>query len=69
MAAEFFTQPSQWGQRVRACTSSSVTAACAARSADAFCKQQGWTGSASQTMETVNRVVYLADVLCTRTGY
>lgn len=69
MAAEFFTQPSQWGQRVRACTSTSATAACAARSADTFCKQRGWTGSASQTMETVNRVIYLADVLCTRTGY
>lgn len=69
MAAEFHPAPTRGGQRVAACRQGSASANCAAQSADAFCKAAGWTGSARQSMETVGRVVYLADVLCTRTGY
>lgn len=67
--AEFHTQPSQQGRRVLACSSGSSTASCAARTADNWCRTMGWNGSAREHMETVNRRIYLADVLCVRTGY
>lgn len=70
MAAEFFPAPGgRDGRRVLACGYGSATANCAARTADSYCKDLGWAGSASQRMETVNGNNYLADVLCTRTGY
>lgn len=69
MSAEFFPAPGRNGVRVLSCTSGSATANCAARTADSYCKSLGWGGSASQTQETVYGRVYLADVLCTRTGY
>lgn len=69
IAAQFYTQPSEYGQRVLACTTGSATSRCAAQTADRFCKNMGWTASANERLETVNRQVYLADVLCTRTGY
>ena len=70
MAAEFFPAPgNSIGRRILACSYGSATANCAANTADSFCKSVGYGGSASQTMETVNSRVYLADVLCTRTGY
>lgn len=69
MAAEFYPAP-EWGRsRVIACQRGSATAACAAATADQFCRNAGWTASARESMETVNRRVYLADVLCTRTGH
>lgn len=68
MAAQFFTAPARNGQRLRACPTGSATANCAARTADHFCVSAGWRGSAHETMQTVNRQHYLADVLCTRTG-
>jgi hypothetical protein len=67
--AEFHTQPGTNGYRVLACTSGSSTAACAARSADTWCRSIGWNGSAREHMETVNGREYLADVLCVRSGY
>jgi len=67
--AEFYTTPQRWGQRVAACQRGSATASCAARTADEFCRSVGWNGSAREHMETVNRTVYLADVLCVRSGY
>jgi hypothetical protein len=67
--AEFHTQPSQGRYRVLACTSGSSTAACAARSADTWCRSIGWNGSAREHMETVSGREYLADVLCVRSGY
>lgn len=67
--AEFHTQPSTNGYRVLACTSGSATAACAARSADTWCRSIGWNGSTREHMETVGRREYLADVLCVRSGY
>ena len=68
MAAEFFPAPSRNGRRVLACQRGSASAACAAQTADRFCVERGWRGAARQALETVNRQVYLADTLCTRTG-
>lgn len=70
MAAEFFPAPGNSnGRRVLACGYGSASASCASETADNYCKSIGWAGSARQSMETVNGRVYLADVLCTRTGY
>lgn len=68
MAAAFYPRPMDGRSRVLACRRGSATANCAAQTADQFCRTHGWTGSARQAMETVNRQVYLADVLCSRTG-
>ena len=68
MASEFFPAPRQGNARVPACPTGSATAACAAASANRFCQQQGWRGSARQLMETENRRAYLADVLCVQSG-
>lgn len=67
--AEFHTQPSARGRRILACSSGSSTIHCAARTADDWCRSVGWGGSAREHMETVDRRIYLADVLCVRTGY
>lgn len=69
MSAEFFPAPGRYGVRILSCPNGGSTANCAAQTADDFCRSVGYAGSASQTQETVNRRVYLADVLCTRTGY
>lgn len=69
MSAEFFPAPVQYGQRVLACTSGSATANCAARTADSFCRTVGWNGAKSETMQTENRRIYLADVLCSNSGF
>lgn len=69
MAAEFFAAPGVNGYRIQSCPNGNATANCAARTADNFCRGAGWNGSAHETQETVGRRVYLADVLCTRTGY
>lgn len=67
--AEFHTQPATGNFRVPACNSGSATAACAARTADNWCRSIGWNGSAREHMETIGGRVYLADVLCVRSGY
>lgn len=69
MSGEFFPAPGRNGYRILSCPNGNSTANCAAQTADNYCKSVGYGGSASQTQETVNRRVYLADVLCTRTGY
>lgn len=70
MASEFYPAPSIRGEgRVPGCRRGSATAACAKQSADQFCRQAGWNGSARQALETVERRVYLADTLCVRSGY
>ena len=66
--AEFHTPPTTRGTRVLACTGS-ATASCAARTADSWCRSIGWNGSAREHMETIQGRVYLADVLCVRSGY
>lgn len=68
MASEFFPAPRQGNGRVLACQTGNASTACAAASADRFCQQRGWRGSARQLMETENRRVYLADVLCVQSG-
>lgn len=68
MAAEFYPAPAQNGRRILACVRGSATANCAATPADRFCEALGWTASARESMETVSGRVYLADVLCSRTG-
>jgi hypothetical protein len=67
MAAEFYPAPAVRGYRVLACEYGSATTACAKRSADQFCSSMGWRTAARQSMETVRRQVYLADVLCSNT--
>lgn len=70
MAAEFFPTPSdRGGRRVEACDRGQATAACAARTADNFCRSRNWGGSAHQALETVGRGIFLADVLCVRSGF
>lgn len=70
MASEFYPAPSIRGEgRVLGCRRGSATAACAKQSADQFCRQAGWNGSARQALETVGQRVYLADTLCVRSGY
>lgn len=70
MASEFFPAPRQGNGRVLACPqSNSGSASCAAATADRFCQQRGWRGSARELMETENRRIYLADVLCVQSGY
>ncbi|MGN6290039.1 MAG: beta/gamma crystallin-related protein, partial [Sphingopyxis terrae] len=63
------TQPATADYRVLACQSGSATAACAARTADPWCRAIGWNGSAREHMETLSGRIYLADVLCVRSGY
>lgn len=68
MAAQFYPAPSQNGYRVLACRFQ-ANASCAAETADRFCAAMGWRGSAREALETVRGRVYLADVLCSHTGY
>ena len=67
--AEFHTQPAEGNYRVLACARGSASASCAAQSADTWCRSIGWNGSAREHLETVSGRVYLADVLCVRSGY
>ena len=70
MSSEFFPAPGDRnGRRVLACARGSATANCGRDTADEYCRSLNWGGSASDTMETVGGRIYLADVLCTRTGY
>ncbi|PKB19552.1 hypothetical protein B0I00_1788 [Novosphingobium kunmingense] len=65
MAAEFYPYPTTNGRRVASC--SNGAAACATQAADRFCRAKGWTLSAYSKQQTINRRIYLADVLCART--
>ena len=67
--AEFHTEPQARGYRIPACPLGRATASCAARTADNYCRSVGWNGSAREHMQTVGRVVFLADVLCVKSGY
>lgn len=64
MASEFFPAPREGTYRVLACARGQATANCASMSADQFCRSRGWRHSAREMMQTENRRVYLADVLC-----
>ena len=65
MASEYFPAPRENGQRVEV---RAGTAAAAAQRADRFCARSGWVGSAHERLQTVSGRVYLADVLCVRSG-
>ncbi len=69
MAAQFYPAPARNGYRVLACPYGNPNANCAERSANDFCGAMGWRRSVRQAMETVRQRVYLADVLCSNTGY
>lgn len=69
MGAEFFPAPGRYNVRILSCPNGDSTANCAARTADDFCRSAGWNGSKSESQETVNQRVYLADVLCVRSGF
>ena len=59
MSAEFFTQPSDARGRIVSCASGA--AACAADSADRFCRSRGWTAASYHCQETVAGRNFLAD--------
>lgn len=67
--AEFHTEPAARGYRIPACPVGRMTSTCAARTADNYCRTIGWNGSAREHMQTVGRVVFLADVLCVKSNY
>lgn len=69
MGAEFFPAPGQYNLRILSCTNGNSTANCAAQTADNFCRSAGWNGSKSESQESINGRVYLADVLCVRSGF
>lgn len=68
MAAQFYPAPALRGYRVEACEGASANSGCARRTAERFCSTMGWRTAVRQSMETVRRRVYLADVLCSNTG-
>jgi hypothetical protein len=69
MAAQFYPAPAENRYRVLACRSGAATANCAQQTARRFCSNMGWRTAVRQSMETVRGRVYLADVLCSNTGY
>ena len=69
MSAEFFPAPGTNGYRMLSCANGGSTANCAAKTADTFCRNVGWNGSKTETQETISGRVYLADVLCVRSGF
>ena len=69
MASEFFRAPESRGQRVVACRFGPATANCAADTAGRFCQARGYADSAFQRMETIRGQTFLADVLCSRSGF
>jgi len=64
MASEFFTQPSSYGRRLLSCPNGGSTANCARQTAEVFCRARGYNYVGAVAQQTVNRRVYLADVLC-----
>jgi len=68
MASEFFRAPESRGERILACRFGPETAACAADTANQFCRARGYVGAAFSRMETVRNRTFLADVLCSRSG-
>lgn len=66
MSAEFFPAPGERGLRIASCPTGGGTANCAKQTAERFCKSRGWNYARSATQETIGRVIYLADVLCSR---
>ena len=65
MAAEFRPTPMLNGRRVVACERGS-SAACAADSANRYCRAIGWTRSAHQLVRSEGGRPFLVNVLCVR---
>ena len=66
-SAQFYTQPADRGRRIEACDRGSPNASCTQRTADNFCRQEGWTRAAHADSDRSGRRAYLSDVLCVRT--
>jgi hypothetical protein len=66
MASEFYPQPSINGRRVLACRAAGSSMACAQQGATEFCQARGYNYVGNVSLETVERRVVLADVLCRR---
>ncbi|MCB2062880.1 MAG: hypothetical protein KDE25_05380 [Novosphingobium sp.] len=69
MGSQFYPEPARGGYRVLSCPTGGGTANCAKTTAETFCKAMGWRTSLRQTMQTVNRRIYLADVLCANAAF
>lgn len=67
--SEYHTQPEVRGYRIPACSIGRLTASCAKRTADNYCRTRGWNGSAYRAQQPVGQRVFLADVLCVRSGF
>lgn len=63
MSSQYYPLPMLYGQPVMACRGS-ATSACAAQTADSFCRDMGWRLSVHERMETRSGRVVLRDVLC-----
>jgi len=68
MAAEFRPTPTLNGRRVLACERSRMSTACAAQSADRYCRAIGSRRSAHQLTRTEGGRTVLVDVLCVRSA-
>lgn len=64
-STEFHTQPESRGYRIPACPTGRPTNSCLKRTADNYCRTQGWRGSAHRTNQIIGQRAFLADVLCT----
>jgi hypothetical protein len=62
--AQFYAIPMEDGRRVQACPRAEASAECAQRHAQAFCERRGYDHAAYQSMQGIDDVTYLADVLC-----
>lgn len=62
--SEFFPAPYFDGRPAPACLSGTVTNACAQRSADAFCRSEGYAGARYFVTDGRGRNAALLDVLC-----
>lgn len=67
--SQYYPTPLLYGREVPACQRGSVTANCAAQTADRFCTSVGWRMSVHERMETRGGQVMLRDVLCANADY
>lgn len=67
MAATFYSQPSENGQRILSCRRGGSTANCAQATALNFCQAHGYNFVGNVRQQSVGNRVYLADVLCRTT--
>lgn len=63
--SEFHTQPESRGYRIPACPTGRTTGSCLSRTADSYCRTEGYRSSTYRMSQSVGQRTYLADVLCT----